>query len=98
MRRPLRLRLRLGLLSVAFAAGLVGPGCVFCSFLEYGDQCCGACGTLCGQTCLPICVDTALGRGPFNKAGNVTPISGALTSESDPALPALKAQPTAVAY
>jgi hypothetical protein len=93
MRPSLRLRLRLALLTVALAAGLMTPGCVFCSFLEYGEQCCGACGTLCGQTCLPLCIDTALGRGPFNKAG-ATPMS----SESDPALPALKAQPTAVAY
>ena len=86
------LRLRLGLLTLAFAAGLLGPGCVFCSFLEYSNECCGACGTLCGQTCLPLCVDTALGRGPFNKAGNVVPTA----SESQ--LPALKSEPTAVAY
>ena len=89
----LRLRVRLGLLSFALAAGLLGPGCVFCSFLEYGNECCGACGTLCSQTCLPLCVDTALGRGPLNKSG-VTPAS----MESDPALPALESKPAAVAY
>jgi hypothetical protein len=89
----LRLRHRLALLTFAMAAGLLGPGCVFCSFLEYGDACCGACGTLCTQTCLPLCVDTALGRGPLNKAGAL-PVS----VESDPALPALTSQPDAVAY
>lgn len=72
-------------------AGAFGPGCVFCSFLDYSNECCGVCGTLCTQTCLPICVDTALGRGPLNQAG-----SG--VAEADPALPALKTQPTPVAY
>jgi len=85
--------LRKAWLGIAVAALMFLQGCACISAGEYGNQCCSACGILCTQTCIPVCIDTALGKGPFNSAVHgVKPVA-----ESDPAPAGPQAQ-AAVAY
>ena len=70
-----RLRRRLSLLGVMLLLLQSASGCICFSIQEYQAQCCSACGTLCTQTCLPLCIDTAFGRGPLNSAEVALPLS-----------------------
>lgn len=62
----------LALLAATVGLSLALPGCVCCAAGEYAPQCLDACGQLCTEACVPICIDTIRGNGPFSAAAQLS--------------------------